>query len=68
VRHAFHILHTTRNVRTALQAIRQLAAQPEVDEIMEFYESSKRGTVPSVKQRLNNTNGMISEQVLAAAD
>jgi len=65
VRRAFHILHTTRNVKTALEAIRSIASNPEIEELLEFYEISKRGVVPSVKQRLNNTNGMISESVLA---
>ncbi len=50
IRKAYHCLHTHRALPTALRAIREtVPSAPEVDELLNFIASSKRGITPSAR-------------------
>jgi UDP-N-acetylglucosamine acyltransferase len=60
IRSAFHCLHSHRLTTAAVNAIRQMQSPvPEVNELIEFITSSKRGIVPShVSPRLMLEQGV----------
>jgi len=49
IRAAFHTLHTNRTLSAALEAMRKLPRAPELDELITFLTTTKRGIVPSLR-------------------
>ncbi|MGA3065229.1 MAG: acyl-ACP--UDP-N-acetylglucosamine O-acyltransferase [Tepidisphaeraceae bacterium] len=49
IRAAYHALHTNRTLPAALEIMKTLRPAPELDELIAFLTSTKRGIIPSLR-------------------
>jgi UDP-N-acetylglucosamine acyltransferase len=61
IRTAYHCIHTNRTLPAAVAQIRErVPLVPEIQELLDFLASTRRGILPSVKARFGGLGGSIS--------